>query len=659
MWFMPSVPVPQDPGWDEDLAWLDCDPLSPEEREASLDHLCESDDDTLGDPEEYWDPEACAPPPGQDELTAEELAGIREVADDEMRALEAAGTGRRGPGNPGSVRVFPGESASRAAGFGVGMPWDVAPGCAQLAVAAETAVEVGGQGDSFGGVADHELIGLVCAWDRLEAHMAARKLVAIAEVFRRNPEDGFEPEPGHMPAVVHEFTRDQVAYALGESRSQADALLTVAWHLATRLTATLDALRDGTITRHKAELIVWPTQHLSGDEARKVEAKVLGRAGRLTPGGLRSAVAHAVMEVAPEKAKKRREEAAKDARVERWTEDSGNAALMGRELPPDKVLAADQRIQWWAGELKKAGLEGGMDVLRARAFLDLVLGQDSRPRDPQATDTTGQDGSGGTDAAGHQSPGAGPADGTGHQPPGAGPADGGAGGFAGRVTLTVPLVTAAGLADRPGELAGLGPVDPWLARDLARAAAANPRSTWCVTVTDERGHAVGHGCARPEPRSHSKRAGPGPPPGGAGFSFTPASRDGPPGGYGTWRLRIPGGGPDLIVALDTLATHDCEHRYEARGHDPGVKLRHLSQVRHATCTSPICRRPASQCDFEHNTPYEAGGRSCLCNGGPKCRHDHRLKQQPGWNVDQLPDGTFRWTTPSGRSYDTEPTRYPI
>jgi hypothetical protein len=44
---------------------------------------------------------------------------------------------------------------------------------------------------------------------------------------------------------------------------------------------------------------------------------------------------------------------------------------------------------------------------------------------------------------------------------------------------------------------------------------------------------------------------------------------------------------------------------------------------------------------------------------PKCRHDHRLKQQPGWNVDQLPDGTFRWTTPCGRSYDTEPTRYPV
>ena len=621
---MPSVPAPADPGRDEDPAWLDRDPMTAAEREAWLDRLCAQDDDPSDAPQEYWDPESCAPPPGQDELTDRELAEVREAAGDEMLALDAAGTGRRGPGQAGSARVFPGESASRAAGFGTGMAWDVTPGCAQLAVAADAAVDGGGPDDSFSGVADHELIGLVCAFDRLEAHMAARKLVAIAELFRRNPEDGFEPAPGQMPAVVHEFTRDQLAFALGESRAAADALLTVAWHLATRLDGTLGALRDGIITRNKAELIVRLTQYLDDDEARAVEAKILGRAGRLTPGSLRAALARAVMEVAPEKAKERREKAAKTARVERWAEDSGNAALMGRELPPDEVLACDQRIRGWADELRKAGLEGGMDELRARAFLDLVLGKDSRPRQEGAEPTA--------------SP---------------------AGGFAGQVTLTVPLEIAAGLADRPGELSGLGPIDPWLARDLVRAAARNPKTTWCVTVTDEHGHAVGHGCARPEPRSHRKRAGPSPPPGGTGFSFTPASRDGPPGGYGTWRLRIPGGGPDLIVAIDTLETRDCKHRYEARGHDPGVKLRHLSQVRHATCTSPVCRRPASQCDFEHNTPYEAGGRSCLCNGGPKCRHDHRLKQQPGWKVDQLPDGTFRWTTPTGRSYETEPTRYPI
>ena len=262
--------------------------------------------------------------------------------------------------------------------------------------------------------------------------------------------------------------------------------------------------------------------------------------------------------------------------MERWAEDSGNAALMGRELPPDEVLAADQRICCWAGELKRAGLDGGMDELRARAFLDLVLGTDSRPRAPQAADAAGQDG------------------GAAQQPPGAGPAGGAAGGFAGRVTLTVPLGTAAGLADRPGELAGHGPVDPWLARDLAAAAARNPETTWCVTVTDGQGHAVGHGCGRPEPKSHAKRAGPGPP-GGAGFSFTPASRDGPPGGYGTWRLRIPGGGPDLIVAIDTLDTRRLRAPVRSPGPRPRGQApapvpdpaRHLHQPRLPAARQPV------------------------------------------------------------------------
>jgi hypothetical protein len=245
------------------------------------------------------------------------------------------------------------------------------------------------------------------------------------------------------------------------------------------------------------------------------------------------------------------------------------------------------------------------------------------------------------------------------------------------VYATAPLDPAeARAADRPGELGGIGPVDPWLARDLARAAARNPKTTWCVTVTDGQGYAVAHGCGRAAPKGHGKRRKPGIPggtrdgPGGfsgtatgrdgpGGFSFTPERRDGPPGGYGTWRLRTQGDGPDLIIELYSLGTEHCDHQFEAKGHDPGVRLRHLAQVRHATCTSPVCRRPAAACDFEHNTPYEAGGRTCLCNAGPKCRHDHRLKQHPKWTVDQLPGGTFRWTTPSGRSYTTEPTRYPI
>jgi hypothetical protein len=624
--------------WDDDPAWSRPDPMTAEEREAWLDHLAGADEPP-GPEEEDW---ADFGP-----LTAAELAGAREGAA-AGPAVWAGLAGRRGPGQPGSARIWPGESCSPAASFGSGLALDVMPACPGLALAADAAA---GEDDSYAGVPDDELLGVLAAWHRLEAHMAARKLAAVAELIRRSPASGCDPGgPGRMPERCEEFTVDELAAVLAESRAAADTLLGLAQTLETHLPGTRAALLDGVISRRKAEIIAQATVLLDVDESRAAEQKVLDRAGRLTPGGLRAAIARAVMETAPEKARERRETAARFARVERWAEDSGNAALMGRELPPDEVLTCDQRIRWWAGELKKAGLEGGMDELRARAYLDLLLNKDSRPRRETTADGdgdgTGSDDPGGPGRAGPDAPSAGPG-------AGAVPA-----GFAGRVTLTAPLATLTDLAERPGELAGLGPVDPWLARDLAVAAAHNPKTTWCVTVTDEHGHAIGHGCARPVPKSHRKRAGP-EPPGGTGFTFTRSSRDGPPGGYGTWILRTPGSGLDLRVTLDPLDTRDCDHRYESQGHDPGVKLRHLAQVRHATCTSPVCRRPASQADFEHNTPYEAGGRTCLCNGGPKCRHDHRLKQHPRWHVDQLPDGTFRWTTPAGRTYTTEPTRYPI
>jgi Domain of unknown function (DUF222) len=255
-----------------------------------------------------------------------------------------ATSGRRGPGQPGSARVFPGESSSRTAAFGPGMIFDVLPGCAQLAVAANAAAD----DDSFDGISEAELVGVMCAWDRVEAHAAARKLAVIAELDRRNP----GPEDA-------EFTADQIANALGESRFRAGELIGTAGHLGSHLPGTRAALRDGTLSLGKARIMATATGLLDPDEAAAAEAEVLDRAAALTPGGLRAAIARAVMEAAPEKARKRRETGARFARVERWAEDSGNAALAGRELPPDEVLACDERICWWAGELKKAGLDSG------------------------------------------------------------------------------------------------------------------------------------------------------------------------------------------------------------------------------------------------------------------------------------------------------------
>ncbi len=571
-----------------------------------------------------------------------------------LAAGEAGARGRRGPGQPGSAGRVPGASASPAGGFGAGQPLDVAPGGAGLLGFAE---RIAGDEKRLGRATDDEVIGLICALDRAEASACSLKHAAVAELIRRRPApDDTLTGKARMPQAWGEFTADELRWALAELRSEADAMLDLAHALEVKLPGTRAAFRTGALRHAKVEIIARATQILDADEAREAEEMVLGRAGRLSPGGLRAAIARAVMTVAPDKARKRREDAARDARVERWPEDSGNAALVGRELPPDRVLAADQRITWWARQLKKAGLEGSMDELRARAYLDLLLDTDSRPAapaSPAAPDCPAAPDSPAAPATPAAEGQADLADPARPAPPGSGVIPPG---FTGRNHLTVPLVTLLDLADRPGEIPGLGPVDPWLARDLARASATSPKTSWCLTVTDAQGHAIGHGCARPEPRSGPGRA----PPEAAGFTFAPAGPDGPPGGYGTWRFSTGiRGQPALLIAIDPIPAGDCDHRFAAAGHDPGARLRHLAQVRHALCTGPMCRCPSTHADFEHNTPYEAGGRTCLCNGGPKCRHEHRLKQDPRWNVDQLPDNTFQWTTPAGRQYTTEPTRYPV
>ncbi len=255
--------------------------------------------------------------------------------------------------------------------------------------------------------------------------------------------------------------------------------------------------------------------------------------------------------------------------------------------------------------------------------------------------------------------------------------------------MTIPLATLLGLAERPGEAAGLGAIDPSLARELARKAAGNPRTTWCVTVTDQEGHATGHGCAQtirktgrrsePGPNRPGPANTPGPDgsrPSGApgptrpGPSSTPGpTRSGPltftrdqghglPGGYGRWRLR-PGGDRDLLVDLEPLAVTDCDHRHESAGYQPSGTLRHLVQIRDAECTWPPCRRAARRCDFEHAIPWDQGGRTCSCNGGPRCRHHHHAKQAHGWKLEQNQPGYHTWTTPAGRTYTTGPTEYPI
>src|SRR5260370_5107617 len=74
-----------------------------------------------------------------------------------------------------------GEYPGPAAGFASGAPLDVAAGgLALMGFAGDDA----GDDDAYGGACDDEVVGVICAWDRVEAHAAARKHAPVAELIR-------------------------------------------------------------------------------------------------------------------------------------------------------------------------------------------------------------------------------------------------------------------------------------------------------------------------------------------------------------------------------------------------------------------------------------------------------------------------------------------
>jgi hypothetical protein len=146
-----------------------------------------------------------------------------------MAADAAVAAGRRGPGMPGSAESFPGVYASRASGFASGKPLDTAPGCLTLGQFAEAAA---GAEDRYPGASDDELTGVICAWDRVEAYVSSRKHAAVAALLRRRPAPGAAAQgPAQLPGAGDEFAAQELAAALGETRTAAGDIVSLAREL--------------------------------------------------------------------------------------------------------------------------------------------------------------------------------------------------------------------------------------------------------------------------------------------------------------------------------------------------------------------------------------------------------------------------------------------
>ncbi len=228
----------------------------------------------------------------------------------------------------------------------------------------------GEDGKGLAGLPDDQLIGVIAAVRRLESRAAWYLMAAVGEFTARNAGQG----------CAAEFAADQLAHELRLTVTSAAAQMDYASTVTSRLPATCAALHAGTIHPVHARIIEEETRILSAQDAARADAVLAEAAGSLTFGKLRSAAHRLVLELDPESAGRRKETARQDAHVRRFREESGNAGMVARELPPDEVLASWQHAGQRALDLRAAGLPGTVQELRVQAYLDLLQERDPRTR---------------------------------------------------------------------------------------------------------------------------------------------------------------------------------------------------------------------------------------------------------------------------------------
>ncbi len=241
----------------------------------------------------------------------------------------------------------------------------------------------------------------------------------------------------------------------------------------------------------------------------------------------------------------------------------------------------------------------------------------------------------------------------------------------GLLDVLIPWTTLTGHSREPAILGRIGPVSSWQARQLLALAVRNPATQWRVIITGDDGRA--RAVTRARPIRHTGSTGPGMT-GTVGrvtitirasTLTTPDAQPGPGSPLTIQRIA-----PAILAAAraaaratarrqaDTAAG-GCAHTTASDAYRPPPRIREHIGARDRTCRFGPCGQPAWRTDLDHTIPWHKGGATCPCNLGGCCRTHHKIKALPGWHLAQPRPGTFRWTTPAGRTYSTEPDPYPV
>ena len=173
-----------------------------------------------------------------------------------------------------------------------------------------------------------------------------------------------------------EFPGVELASELLISRLEAGRWIDSATSLTTRLPRTLQGMSAGLIDAERGAIIAAYTSCLSPEDAAEADEILAPAAPEVRAETLARRAAALEMKLDPEAAKTRKESTKRAAqRVEVKLERSGNASVAGRELDVADALASKANIHAVALRLRRAGIEGSLDHLRATVFNDLLQGR--------------------------------------------------------------------------------------------------------------------------------------------------------------------------------------------------------------------------------------------------------------------------------------------
>ncbi len=311
---------------------------------------------------------------------------------------------------------------------------------------------------------EFETLERVGAWERVIAWAQARQAREMASFI--DSAEARNKALGACDSQAHDSAVAEVGLMLAVSARTAACRVGDAWSLCTRLPATLAAMESGRITLAKARIVDAETLNLSGEHTAAVEAQVLAKAAKQTPGQLRAATRRAVLSADPAAAQKRAERARRERGVRMWPEPDGMATLSAY-LPAGDAVGVYAVLDEYARQAGFAGDERSMEARRGDALVDLVLG-------PIGFCSEGTSPAGCRCECGRCRRGGGV-----------------------DVRVTIPYTALLGADDQPGDLAGFGPIPAAVARDLAAG------GTWRRILTDPAsGRPLDYGTTRYRPPAH-------------------------------------------------------------------------------------------------------------------------------------------------------------